>query len=155
MSFRVLGLSPDPFRPLFALSDAELLQTGARRMIADNPLMPCRVSLEHAQPGEELLLLHFEHQPANTPYRAGHAIYVRKIAAKAFEGIDIVPEVLESRLLSVRAFDAGHMMIDAEVCEGTRAAEMFDRFLGKPETGYLQVHNARRGCYAARVERAN
>jgi hypothetical protein len=115
--------------------------------------MPCRVSLEHAQPGEELLLLHFEHQPANTPYRASHAIYVRKIAAMAFEGIDIVPDVLESRLLSVRAFDAGHMMIDAEVCEGTQAAEMFERFLRNPQTSYLQVHNARRGCYAARVER--
>jgi hypothetical protein len=154
MSFRVLGLSPDPFRPLFALSDAQLFEMGARRVIADNPLLPCRVSLEHARPGEELLLLHFEHQPANTPYRAGHAIYVRRIAAQAFEGVDIVPEVLESRLLAVRAFDAGHMMIDAEVCEGTRAAEMFDRFLGSPQTSYLQVHNARRGCYAARVERA-
>ena len=87
---------------------------------------------------------HFEHQPANTPYRAGHAIYVRRIAAQAFEGV----------LLAVRAFDAGHMMIDAEVCEGTRAAEMFDRFLSSPQTSYLQVHNARRGCYAARVERA-
>ena len=124
-------------------------------MIADNPLMPCRVSLEHAQPGEELLLLHFEHQPANTPYRASHAIYIRKIAAKAFEGVDIVPEVLESRLLSVRAFDAGHMMIDAEVCDGTQAADMFERFLHNPQASYLQVHNARRGCYAARVERAN
>lgn len=154
MSFRVLGLSPDPFRPLFALPDAQLFEMGARRVIADNPLLPCRVSLEHARPGEELLLLHFEHQPANTPYRAGHAIYVRRIAAQAFEGVDIVPEVLESRLLSVRAFDAGHMMIDAEVCEGTRAAEMFDRFLGSSKTSYLQVHNARRGCYAARVERA-
>src|SRR5205085_4201541 len=96
MSFRVLGLSPEPFRPLFALSDAELLFMGARRVVADNVLMPCRVSLEHARPGEELLLLHFEHQPANTPYRAGHAIYVRRMAAKKFEGIDIVPQVLES-----------------------------------------------------------
>ena len=154
MSFRVLGLSPDPFRPLFALSDAQLFEMGARRVVADNPLLPCRVSLEHARPGEELLLLHFEHQPANTPYRAGHAIYVRRIADQAFEGVDIVPEVLESRLLSVRAFDAGHMMIDAEVCEGTRAAEMFDRYLGSSQTSYLQVHNARHGCYAARVERA-
>jgi Protein of unknown function (DUF1203) len=115
--------------------------------------MPCRVSLEHAEPGEELLLLHFEHQPANTPYRAAHAIYVRRVAAQAFDAVDIVPEVLASRL-PVRAFDAGHMMIDAEVCEGSRAAEMFDRYLGNPRCSYLQVHNARRGGYAARVERA-
>jgi hypothetical protein len=154
MPFRVLGLSPGQFRPLFAMHDARLHQLGARRAIADDPRMPCRVSLEHAELGEELLLVNFEHQPANTPYRATHAIYVRRVADQAFAAVDTVPEVLASRLLAVRAFDAQHMMIDAEVCEGTRAAELFERFLVNPETCYLQVHNARRGCYAARVERA-
>src|SRR5258708_7730590 len=154
MSFRVLGLSPDQFRPLFAMSDAELHRLGARPVIADDPSMPCRGSMEHPEPGEGLLLLHFEHQPATAPYRATHAIYVRKAADQAFEALDTIPEVLASRLLAIRAFDAQHMMIDAEVCEGTQAAEMFERFLANPQTRYLQVHNARRGCYAARVERA-
>ena len=154
MSFRVLGLSPQQFRPLFALSDADLQQLGARRVVADNPRLPCRVSLEHALVGEELLLLNFEHQPENTPYRATHAIYVRKVAEQAFETADTVPEVLASRLLSVRAFDTKHMMIDADVCEGTQAAEMFERFLANHRISYLQVHNARHGCYAARVERS-
>ena len=154
MSFRVLGLSPDQFRPLFAMSDAQLQKLGARRVIADNALMPCRVSMEHAELGEELLLLNFEHQPANTPYRATHAIYVRKVAEQAFEVVDIVPEILASRLLAVRAFDAQHMMIDAEVCEGIEASEIFERFLDNPQASYLQVHNARRGCYTARVVRA-
>ena len=76
------------------------------------------------------------------------------VADQAFEAVDVVPEVLASRLLAVRAFDAQHMMIDAEVCEGAQAAGMFERFLANPQTSYLQVHNARRGCYAARVERA-
>ena len=154
MSFRVLGLSPDPFRPLFSMSDDELHRHGARRVLADDPRMPCRVSMEHARLGEELLLLNFEHQPANTPYHASHAIYVRKAADRAFNAVDTIPEVLASRLLAIRAFDAQHMMIDAEVCEGAHAADMFERFLANPQTGYLQVHNAKRGCYAARVERA-
>ena len=154
MSYRVLGLSPDLFRPLFAMPDAQLHQIGARRVIADDPRLPCRVGMEHAEVGEELLLLNFEHQPANTPYRAAHAIYVRKLAEEAFESVNTVPQVLASRLLAVRAFDAQHIMIDAEVCEGTHAAEMFERFLENPQTSYLQVHNARHGCYAARVERA-
>jgi len=154
MSFRVLGLSPDQFRPLFELPDAMLIALGARRLSADAPHFPCRVSLAHAEPGEEVLLLNYEHQRANTPYRASHAIYVRKAARQAFEALDTVPEVLASRLLAVRAFDAQHMMIEAEVCEGTHAAEMFERFLANRETSYLHVHNARRGCYAARVERA-
>ena len=154
MSFRVLGLSPEPFRPLFAMSDGMLRELGARRVIADDPRMPCRVSMEHARLGEELLLLNFEHQPANTPYRATHAIYVRRAADRAFDAVDFIPEVLRSRLLAIRAFDAEHMMIDAEVCDGTQAAVLFDRFLSAPQTSYLHVHNAKRGCYAARVERA-
>lgn len=154
MSFRVLGLSPVPFRPLFAMHDARLRTLGARRVIADDPRMPCRISLEHARLGEELLLLNFEHQPANTPYRATHAIYVRKAATQAFDAVDTIPEVLRSRLLATRAFDGEHMMIDAEVCEGAEAADLFERFLADPQVSYLQVHNAKRGCYAARVERA-
>ena len=154
MTFRITGLAPEPFRPLFDLSDAALQERGVRRLIADDPRMPCRVSMAHADLGEELLLLNYVHQPANTPYRAAHAIYVRKVADRAFESVDAVPEVLTSRLLAVRAFDAEHMMIDADVCEGAATAALFDRFLADPRASYLQVHYARRGCYAARVERA-
>ena len=154
MAFRVVGLSPEPFRPLFDLTDEALERIGARRVVADNPRLPCRISLAHADPGEELLLLNHVYQPANTPYRGVHAIYVRKLAERAFEAVDAVPEVLASRLLAVRAFDDAQMMIDADVCEGSDAAALFERLLADPKAGYLQVHNARRGCYAARVERA-
>jgi hypothetical protein len=153
-SFRITGLPPDSFRPLFLLSDAELRRVGARRVFADDARMPCRVSMAHAEMGEELLLLNYEHQPANTPYRSTHAIYVRKAAERAYDAVNSVPNVLSSRLLAIRAFDASHMMIDAEVSEGVVAAQIFERFLVNPNTSYLQVHNARRGCYAARVERA-
>jgi hypothetical protein len=153
MSFKVLGLAPDQFRPFFDLSDDQLREIGARRVIADEPGLPCRVSMGHAEVGEEMLLLNFEHQPANTPYRANHAIYVRRAADKAYEAIDAIPEVMAGRLLAVRAFDAENMMFDAEVCEGKQAAEIFERFLANPNSSYLQVHNARRGCYSGRVER--
>ena len=154
MSFRITGLSPEPFRALFDLSDEELQRIGAVRVIADDPRMPCRVSMAHADLGEELLLVNYEHQPANTPYRARHAIYVRKLAGSAFGAVDSVPEVIASRLIAVRAFDGRDMMIDAEVGEGRDAAEMFENFLANPKASYLQAHYARRGCYAGRVERA-
>ena len=64
-----------------------------------------------------------------------------------------MPETIRTRLVSVRAFDAADMMVDAEVLEGSQAAELFERFLANPAVSYLHVHNARRGCYAARVER--
>ena len=154
MSFRITGLAPEPFQPLFELSDEALRELGALRVVADDPRMPCRVSMAHAELGEELLLLNYAHQPANTPYRATHAIYVRRIADRAFDAIDTVPEVLASRLIAVRAFDERHMMIDAEVSEGDATAALLTRLLENPKTSYLQAHYARRGCYAARVERA-
>jgi hypothetical protein len=154
MSFRVTGLAPDLFRPYFAMSDAELARIGAVRLVADQPGLPCRVSLAHAAVGDELLLLNYEHQPATTPYRARHAIYVSRSSRCAFDAVDQVPEVILARLVSVRAFDAAHMMIDADVVEGTQAAPLFRRLLADPRASYLQVHNAKRGCYSARVERA-
>lgn len=154
MSFRVLGLAPDLFRHYFELSDDELVRAGARRVFADAPALPCRVSMAHAQPGDELVLVNFEHQPGHSPYRSNHAIYVNRRADRAFDAVDVVPEVITSRLVSVRAFDADHMIVDADVVEGTQAAALFERLLANPVASYLHVHNARRGCYSARVERA-
>lgn len=153
MSFRVLGLAPDLFRPYFAMSDDQLAGIGAIRLVAEQPGLPCRVSLAHARVGDELLLLNHEHQPAATPYRARHAIYVSRASTRAFDSVNEVPEVILARLVSVRAFDAAHMMIDADVVEGTQAAGLFERMLSNPAASYLHVHNAKRGCYSARVER--
>jgi hypothetical protein len=154
MAFRITGLSPEPFRPLFDLSDKALEHIGARRVIADEPRLPCRVSVAHAELGEEMLLLNYAHQPANTPYRASHAIYVRKAADRAFDAVDSVPDVIMSRLVAVRAFDAEHLMIAADVGEGDATRELIEAYLADPKASYVQLHYARRGCYAARVERA-
>ena len=154
MSFRVLGLSPDLFRDYFEMSEAQLKAHGGLRIVADRPELPCRVSLGHARVGDEVLLVNFEHQPGDTPYRARHAIYVSRGSTEAFDRVDVVPEVIMTRLVAVRAFDTRHMMIDADIVEGTRAGELFEHLLANPATSYLQVHNAKRGCYAARVERA-
>ena len=154
MSFRIRGLSPDLFSRYFSMSAEELRQVGAVRSIVASDGLPCRVSLEHAAVGDEILLLNYEHMPATTPYRSRHAIYVSRGAKRAFDEVDVVPETILCRLVSVRAFDAADMMIDAEVLEGTGAAELFRRYLANPDVSYLHVHNARRGCYAARVDRS-
>lgn len=153
MSFRVHGLSPEPFRSYFEMSDAELKSIGALRVVADSDSYPCRVSLDHAPMGDELVLINYEHQPGHTPYQSRHAIYVCRSSMQAFDEVDVVPETIRSRLVSVRAFDASHMMIDADVVEGAQASEIFERFFENPMASYLHVHNARRGCYAARVDR--
>lgn len=140
---------------MFELSDEELTARGAVRVIADSkPGFPDRVSLRDAEPGQQLLLVNYTHQPANNPYRASHAIFVCASASEAYDRVDEIPEALRSRLISLRAFDADGMMVDAEVAEGCALEAAIMRLFASPAVAYLHAHYASRGCYAARVERA-
>src|SRR5262245_22610552 len=77
VSFLIKGLDPKPFRHLLGLSDDELRAHGVVRHVADRkPGYPDRIELRDAEPGERLLLLNYVHQPADTPYRSSHAIFV-------------------------------------------------------------------------------
>ena len=155
MPFRISALPRDLFAPLFNLPDEALPAHRARRVTA-GPTggCPCRVSLRDAAPGESLILVHHEHQPADTPFRAGHAIYVREQAKQADPAPDEVPALFRSRLLSVRAFDDRGMMRDAGVVAGSMVEPLIERLLADPAIAYLHVHYTGPGCYAARVDRA-
>ncbi len=153
MAFLIHGLDPARFARSFTLSDAELAACGALRVVADaNPGYPCRVSLADAEPGDELLLVHFEHHVTSTPYRAAGPIYVRRCAQTKLV-LDRVPEVLERRVLSVRGYDAAGMMATADVVDGRELAAGLDRMLGRAEVAYVHVHYAKPGCFACSVTR--
>jgi len=155
MSFQITGLPLQPFSSLFALSDAELARQGAMRVTAnERPGFPCRVSLQDAEVGETLILLNYEHLPVATPYRSSHAIFVRESATEAQLAVDEVPQQLRTRLLSIRAFDSAGMMNAAEVAPGTAIENIIEQMFADPATAFLHVHNAKRGCYAARIDRA-
>ena len=153
MNYVISGLPPQPFQPLFGLDDAALHARGAVRMTADGPGYPCRISLHDAVPGDTLLLLIWQHLDVETPYRAGGPIFVNESATQQAAFRNHVPEQQRSRLLSVRAYDARGWMLDAEVDEGVRLEPLIERFFADARTAYLHVHNARRGCYACRVDR--
>jgi len=155
MSFRITGLDPAPFRELYGLPEAELARHGARRMMADTkPGFPDRVELRDAEPGESVLLVNFTHLAVDTPYRSSHAIFVREGAKHEVSLIDEIPDCIRSRLISLRAFDASGMMTDADVVEGKVLEPLIEKFLADPAVSFLHAHYARRGCYAARIERA-
>ena len=155
MSFRITGLDPAPFRRLFGRPDEELARLNVKRCVADRkPGYPDRVELRDAEPGETLLLLNYVHHPVDTPYRASHAIFVREGAAAAYEGVDETPECLRVRPISLRAFDAAGMMVDADLAEGREVEAAIRRLLGNPAAAYLHAHYAKPGCYAARIDRA-
>lgn len=155
MSYRVLGLSPDLFTPLFALTDEELAARGAVRRIADEPnAFPCRVTLEDAAPGEVVLLLPYRHHAGPSPYRSSGPIYVRRAATRPFDALNEIPAMQLRRLSSVRAYDAAGFMVVADVVAGAELERLFHEFLGRDDVEWLHVHNARPGCFAFRVERA-
>jgi hypothetical protein len=154
MPFRVSGVSAEPFRHLYGLTDAELLARGARRYLADEtPGFPDRIELRDLAVGETALLVNYTHQAADTPYRASHAIFVREGAEQTCSVIDEIPAVLQGRTLSLRAFDADHMMVDATLVDGRQARETIEGLLSNDSVAYIQAHYALRGCYAARIER--
>jgi Protein of unknown function (DUF1203) len=155
MSFRITGLPAEDFARLFALPEEELPAHGAVRRIADErtPGYPCRVSLTDSQPGDELLLVNYEHHPVDSPYRMRFAVYVRK-GEERYDAIDQVPEQLRIRTLAVRAFDADAMMVGWELIDGRDVESAIARLFADPRTAYLHVHYAAPGCYAARVDRA-
>jgi Protein of unknown function (DUF1203) len=154
MHFRIRGLPAEQFAQLFALSDEELTQQDAVRRIADarDPGYPCRVSLTDSKPGDELILLNYEHHSVESPYRMRFAIFVRK-GDETFDAVDAVPEQLRKRTLAVRAFDADAMMVGHELIEGAKVEGTIARLFADPRAAYLHVHFAAPGCYAARVDR--
>jgi hypothetical protein len=111
------------------------------------------VTLDDAQPGEELILVNFEHLPVDSPYRSRHAIFVRAGATEKFDGIDVIPPALARRLLSVRAFDGEGLMVSGEIVEGSTLAEYIEAQFENARVAYLHAHYAKRGCFAARIDR--
>jgi hypothetical protein len=156
MSFRITGLPGESFAPLFAMSDAELAERGAVRQTADErqPGYPCRISLTDSRPGDELILVNYEHHPVASPYRMRFAVYVRN-GEERFDAVDDIPDQLRCRTLAVRAFDAKAMMVGWDLVEGRDLEAAIERRFADERAAYLHIHFAAPGCYAARVDRVN
>ena len=154
MTYRIRGLDPAPFQPLFAMADEDLAERGIMRMtVTQKPNFPCRVTLEDRDIGEQVLLLnHVSHDVAN-PYRASHAIFVTQGADEAAEFVDEVPPVFATRVLSLRGFDNQGLMAEAMLTQPGEADAAIRRLFANPDIVTIHAHNATRGCFAARIER--
>ena len=154
MAFRVSGLEYEPFAKLFGMTDAQLKERHAiRRVVDEKPGYPCRVSLQDAEIGETVLLINHEHLAVASPYRASHAIYVRENAQRPSLDVNEIPEVLRSRLLSLRAYDRDGMMLEADVIHGKELEPLIHRMLANERVAFIHAHNAKPGCFAARIDR--
>jgi hypothetical protein len=154
MTYRITGLDPAEFAPLFALDDSALAAQRAQRVTAAaSKGFPCRVSLRDADEGDELVLLHYANHAVDTPYRNAFAIYVRKDAAKAAEYVDTAPTVFQGRPIALRGYTAGGMLADARLALPGEADTAIRALLEDEAIAYIDAHNAAHGCFSARVHR--
>jgi len=153
-NFKIVGLPLAQFQPLFSLADNELAQKGARRLMVDaEPGFPCRVSLQDAEISERVILVPFVHHDVESPYRASGPIFVREAAKEIELAQGEIPEVVTSRVMSVRAYNDKGMMVNAAVTPGKELKSQIEEFFADAKISYLHLHNAGAGCYSCRVER--
>ena len=154
MNFKLKSLPAAEFAHLFKLDNSALQKLGAARIIVDKfPGFPCRVSLQDAEIGEEVILLPFSHHKTHSPYQASGPIYIRKAALTAALEINEIPKMFSHRLLSVRGYDKNGFMQAASVTEGGNLREEIIKTFEIHEVNYIHIHNARPGCYNCMVER--
>jgi Protein of unknown function (DUF1203) len=154
MTYRIRGLSAEPFQELFACTDRELSARRAVRVRADSDRgFPCRVTLEDARVGETLVLCHHTSHDVDTPYRSAYAIYVRETAGEAAEFVDSVPPVFDGRPIALRGFAASGMLQAAALAMPGDADAAIRTLLADGAVAYIDAHNAAHGCFSARIER--
>jgi Protein of unknown function (DUF1203) len=152
MSFRIRGLPAGDFQELFELSNTELERRCARRLTATDGGYPCRISLTDAAPGDEVILVNYEHHRVASPFRSSFAIYVRQ-GEQTFDAVDRVPEQLRRRVLSLRGYSKDGMLLKAELVDGSQLEAGIDSLFADSHVAYTHSHFATPGCYAALIER--
>lgn len=154
MKYRISGLRAEQFTHLFGRSDGYLKRYGAvRQIVTSYPGYPDRISLCDIPIGETALLINHIYQPADTPYRGSHAIYIWEGCTEQGIYINELPEVMNGRVLSLRAYNEKHFLIKSEICEGQSVEKLIEIFFADPQISYIQIHNAKQGCYACLAER--
>ncbi|HWT11772.1 MAG TPA: DUF1203 domain-containing protein [Allosphingosinicella sp.] len=153
MAYRIEGLAPDAFESLFSMTEGELAARHARRVTADSPFgFPCRVSLEDAAPGDELVLVNHVSNDVPTPFRTAYAIYVRKGARPACF-TDEAPACLDSRALGLRGFDSEGMLRGGLLAMPGEADSRIRELFERADIDTIHAHSAAYGCFLARIER--
>lgn len=153
MTYMIRGLDPQNFASLFDLDDDALAAINASRVTATaDHGFPCRISLENARAGEELILLHHTSHDVANPYRSAYAIFVRR-NVQAARYRDATPSVFEDRMIAMRAFDADGLLTDTRLAGPGESDGAIRDLFANDAIAYIDAHNAAAGCFAARIER--
>lgn len=155
-NFKIKPLNHEEFLGFFDLTNQELEKIDAIKMRVDKfPGFPCRISLEDAEIGEEVILLPYKHHKTNSPYQSSGPIFIRKRANTPIFENNEIPTIFNHRLLSLRSYDENGMMKQAIVIEGSSLKEEIIRTFENEKIDYIHIHNAKPGCFACLVQRAS
>jgi hypothetical protein len=155
VNFQIKALAKHEFDGLIQLNDQELASQSAQWILVDAcPGYPCRVSLTDAKVGERVLALSYLHHDVVSPYRASGPIFVAEHAITAKLAINEIPQMLRHRLVSVRAYNAAAIMVEAEVVAGVELELAIVRLFQQSDVEYIHIHNAKPGCFNCSVHRA-
>ncbi len=150
-SYRIVPLATEVAETARARAQEDA--SGHAVLTADSPTgYPCRHCLRWAQPGERLVLFSYASIPPGRPYSETGPIFVHAEACERYRAIDEFPaHFREGRV--IRAYDAAENMITGEVVNGSAPETVIEKLLQNPETAFLQVRSAGRGCYTFGIER--
>ena len=155
-NFQVHSINAEEINPLLNLRETELKNLGIVKTIVDEkPGYPCRLSLQDAEIGEEVLLFTYEHHKVKSPYQSSGPIYIRTNAKKAVLAKNEIPLMLRHRLLSLRVYDNDAMMIDARTVQGKDLEDTMQDVLANTQVEYMHIHNSGPGCYNCRITRVS
>ncbi|KAF3482375.1 uncharacterized protein GIQ15_05134 [Arthroderma uncinatum] len=122
---------------------------------------PCRRCLKNASLNEDVFLISYNpFLPDNrdTPYSGAGPIFVHADDCTLYDGSEDnklgIPEKYHARSLTVRAYDAGNMMVWHKVLEGAKLMETLESevFGDKElEAEYVHVYFTGPGCFAFKV----
>jgi hypothetical protein len=136
-----------------ARRETEMGAPDHRVVTADSPrAYPCRHCLRWAQPGERMILFPFAAVAPGRPYSESGPIFVHAEPCERYAATTEFPSDFRNGRV-VRAYNSQHDIIDAEVVNGEGPEAVIERFLQKPETAFVHVRSASRGCYTMEVER--
>ena len=124
------------------------------RRVADGP-SPCRHCLRDARDGEDLLLLSWHLPRPRGIYWTPSPIFLHAGDCPRFDAPDVIPDIVRSRLVSVRAYDAGGMCLYdlGHAGEGADIDAPLTRAIGDRRTAFVNIHTAKPGCLLCQVER--
>jgi Protein of unknown function (DUF1203) len=113
---------------------------------------PCRHCLRWAQPGERVILFPYAAIPSGQPYSETGPIFVHANECQRYSATNEYPADFRNGRV-FRAYDSKYNIIHAEIVNGTEPEVVIEGLFQDPDTAFVDVRSATRGCFTFRVLR--